>query len=225
MHPPVFRPVAEHALHVDFSETIDVEAHAAVLALDRSLAERPIAGQRETVPAYVSLLVEFEPLVTDHAAVAAALRARIGKGQAQARKATLHTIGVCYDPDLAPDLAEAAARLGISEEAVISAHLSGSYDVAMYGFAPGYAYLAGVPEPIRLPRRSVARRGVAAGSVIIAGPQCLVTTLAMPTGWWVIGRSPDRILDATSDRPFRFDIGDRVRFRRLSRTEFGTGRP
>lgn len=225
MGPPVFRPVAEHALHVDFSEVIDPEAQAAVLALDRSLADRPIPGQRETVPAYTSLLVTFDPLVTDHAAVASALRARIGAGPPERRAGALHTIGVCYDPDLAPDLAEAATRLGLDTEAVIAAHLSGTYDVAMYGFAPGYAYLAGVPASIRLPRRSVARRGVSAGSVIIAGPQCLVTTLTMPTGWWVIGRSPDRILDAASDRPFRFEIGDRVRFRRIARAQFEEGQP
>jgi inhibitor of KinA len=63
-------------------------------------------------------------------------------------------------------------------------------------------------------------RGVAAGSVIIAGPQCLVTTLTMPTGWWIIGRSPTRILTSDPARPFLFDVGDKVRFRRISRAEF-----
>jgi inhibitor of KinA len=96
----------------------------------------------------------------------------------------------------------------------------GDYGVFMYGFAPGYAYLAGVPECIQLPRKPEPVRGVAAGSVVIAGPQCLVTTLTMPTGWWIIGRSPTRILTAQEDRPFLFDVGDRVRFRRIGRGEF-----
>jgi inhibitor of KinA len=91
----------------------------------------------------------------------------------------------------------------------------------MYGFAPGYAYLAGVPEEIRLPRKQAAVRDISAGSVIIAGPQCLVTTLTMPTGWWIIGRSPTRILRGEDvNRPFLFDVGDRVRFRRISRDVF-----
>jgi inhibitor of KinA len=89
----------------------------------------------------------------------------------------------------------------------------------MYGFAPGYAYLAGVPDAIRLPRKPAPLRGIPAGSVIIAGPQSLVTTLTMPTGWWIIGHSPTRILSEDPERPFLFDVGDTVRFRRIVRTE------
>ena len=95
----------------------------------------------------------------------------------------------------------------------------------MYGFAPGYAYFAGVPEPLQLDRKPRPLRGIAAGSVMIAGPQCLVTTMIMPTGWWIIGRSPTRILTRilTGDtkRPFLFDVSDRVTFRRISPAEFG----
>ena len=59
-------------------------------------------------------------------------------------------------------------------------------------------------------------RGVASGSVIIAAGQCIVTTLTMPTGWWIIGHSPTVILDPQGARPFLFDVGDRVAFRRLA---------
>ena len=129
-------------------------------------------------------------------------------------------VSVCYDDDLAPDLPAVAAKIGASVEAVIEAHLSGAYSVFMYGFAPGYAYLAGVPPLIQIPRMPAAVRGVAAGSVVVAGPQCLVTTLTMPTGWWIIGRSPTRILGDDEDRPFLFDVDDRVTFKRISRAEF-----
>jgi inhibitor of KinA len=90
----------------------------------------------------------------------------------------------------------------------------------MYGFAPGYAYLAGVPEVLRMPRKPAAVRGIPAGSVLIAGQQCLVSTITMPTGWWVIGRSAARILTDDSARPFLFDVGDEVRFRRVTRAEY-----
>ena len=128
-----------------------------------------------------------------------------------------------YDDDLAPDLASVARMTGLSTETVINAHLAGDYAVFLYGFAPGYAYLGGVPKPIQLDRKPAAVRGVAAGSVIIAGPQCLVTTLTMPTGWWIIGRSPTQILTGDPERPFLFDVGDKVRFRRITRAEFASG--
>jgi inhibitor of KinA len=90
----------------------------------------------------------------------------------------------------------------------------------MYGFAPGYAYLASVPDAIQLPRKAAAVRDVPAGSLLIAGPQCLVTTLTMPSGWWNIGRSPTQILTKDESRPFLFNIGDHVRFRRIGHALF-----
>ena len=75
----------------------------------------------------------------------------------------------------------------------------------MYGFSPGYAYLTGVPSALHLPRKDAAVPAVPAGSVIIAGGQCLITALTMPTGWWIIGRSPLRVLRPKADRPFLFD--------------------
>ena len=66
----------------------------------------------------------------------------------------------------------------------------------MYGFAPGYAYLSGLPRRCGSTASPAPVRDVPAGSVIIAGGQCLITTLTMPTGWWIIGHStgphPDR---------------------------------
>lgn len=216
---PLFTPVAEHSLLAEFGERIDRAINDRVLALDRALAANPCAGFREAVPAYASLLIRFDPLETDHDAVEAHARALLDRPPAP-RKATPRDVLVCYDAALSPDLATVAAMTGLSEEAVIAAHLSGRYEVFMYGFAPGYAYLAGVPQALQLPRKPAAVRGVAAGSVLIAGPQCLVSTLTMPTGWWVIGRSPTRILTGQEDRPFLFDVGDAVTFRRIDRPEF-----
>ncbi|NBE06176.1 5-oxoprolinase subunit B family protein [Paragemmobacter ruber] len=215
MTPPRLTPVAERAVLVEFGTVVDAAVHAAVLALDRALGADPVPGQVEVVPAMVNLLVVFDPLVTDHAAVRAALASRLADLVPEAGQGAVHEVPVCYDGAFGRDLAAVAAQAGCSVEAVIAAHLAGEYHVAMYGFAPGYAYLTGVPEPIRLPRKPAPVRGVPAGSVIIAAGQCLVTTLTMPTGWWVIGRSPTPILTGDPARPFLFAVGDRVRFRRV----------
>ncbi|MTH33658.1 carboxyltransferase domain-containing protein [Paracoccus limosus] len=216
---PVFAPIAEHSLLVEFGDRIDDAIHARVLDLDRALALAPLPGLVETVPSYAALLIRFDPLCTDHAAVEAGARGLLDRPSATGPGTTREVL-VCYDQDLAPDLAEVARTAGMTPEAVIAAHLAGDYRVYMYGFAPGYAYMAGVPQPIRLPRKPAARRDVPAGSVLIAGPQCLVSTLTMPTGWWIIGRSPTRILTGDPQRPFLFDVGDRVRFRRIPRAVF-----
>ena len=210
---PIFRAVAEHGLLVEFGTRIDDATHAAVLALDRALAAKPFAGFAEAVPAYVNLLVRFDPMVTDHRAVEAALLVLIIATPPGSMQGERRVVDVVYD---GPDLDEVARRSGLSREAVIAAHLGGDYQVALYGFAPGYAYLSGVPKAIALPRKEAAVRGVAAGSVIIAAGQCIVTTLTMPTGWWIIGHSPTVILDPQGARPFLFDVGDPVAFRRVA---------
>jgi len=215
---PIFRPIAERAVLVEFGTALDQAAHDAVLRLDQALAAQPFAGFRESVPAFVNLLVEFDPMTTDHPTTIAHLRNLLSVHTKTRAANTQREVLVCYED--APDLDAVAQRTGLTPEAVINAHLSGDYAVFLYGFAPGYAYMGGVPEAIRLDRKPAPVRGVAAGSVIIAGAQCLITTLLMPTGWWIIGRSPTRILTTDPARPFLFDVGDRVRFRRISRAEY-----
>jgi inhibitor of KinA len=217
---PRFRAVADHALLVEFGERVRVEAHDQVLNLDAALLRSPFLGFTEAVPAYASLLVGFDLLLTDHAAVESAIAALLATAEKASRAGANREVLVCYDDGLGPDLPVIASKIGTAVESVIEAHLSGAYSVFMYGFAPGYAYLAGVPPLIQLPRKPAAVRGVAADSVVIAGPQCLVTTLTMPTGWWIIGRSPTRILSDSEDRPFLFDVDDRVAFKRINRAEF-----
>ena len=178
-------------------------------------------GFVESVPATTSLLVRFDPVHSVHATVGAALRALLDAPLEQGlRPPRVHVVDVCYDGDLAPDLADVARQCAMSTEAVVNAHLGAECQVQMYGFAPGYAYLSGLPAPLHLPRKAAAKRDVPKGSVLIAGSQCLVSTLTMPTGWWIIGRSPTAILTGDESRPFLFDVGDRVTFRRISRDEY-----
>lgn len=220
---PRFRAVADQAILVEFSDFIHDDSHAQVLSLDAKLAQFPCVGFTEAVPAYVSLLVAFDAMLTDHEAIERALRSLISGPTQPAKQGILRDIEVCYDIDIAPDLVAVAQQTGLDPKAVITAHLAQTYHVVMYGFAPGYAYLGGLPPTLHLPRKASARRGVPAGSVIIAGAQCLITTLTMPTGWWIIGRSPTHILLDDPARPFLFDVGDTVRFKRIDRAAFDAG--
>lgn len=220
MRQPRFTPVADHALLVSFGEVIGDETSAAVMALDRALARSPCAGFIECVPAMVSLLVDFDPLLTDHEQVRVHVQALLTEPPPVRATGRVHAVEVCYDSDFAPDLPAVAQASGLSVDEVIERHAQSILTVRMYGFAPGFAYLSGVPAEIQVPRKPAATRGIPAGSVLTAGPQCLVTTLVMPTGWSVIGRSPTRILDPDSPAPFLFEVGDTVRFVRIDRARY-----
>ena len=217
MQLPRFRPVADHALLVELADELSDDVNRAVIALDSAIADAGIDGVGEVIPAMVNLMVTFDPLETDHAAVERAIGSLFPIGQSASANAARHVVDVCYGDEFGPDLSAVAKACGMSSDAVINAHVSADYRVCMYGFAPGYAYLSGVPEIIRVPRKSAPVRDIRAGSILIAGPQCLATTLIMPTGWSIIGYTPTRILRSDPVRPFLFDVGDTVTFRRIGR--------
>lgn len=207
--------MADSGLLVTFAEDISEEVHARIVSFDKAIASASPLGLIEVVPALINVMVTFDPIVTDHVELEAALRVVLSNTKPHSQLTKSRTVKVCYDESLGFDLQAVAEASGLSEDAVINAHLAGDYKVLMYGFAPGYAYMTGVAAVIQVPRKLAAVRDIPAGCVMIAGAQCLVTTLKMPTGWSVIGQSPTKILIDEPDRPFLFDVGDQVSFERI----------
>ena len=217
---PRLIPVADCGLLVEFGATIDPVVNKRVADFDRALTAKGFAGFTESIPSWSAVLIGFDPLITDHAEVQTLAEHLIATLQQTDIKPKKHEVLVCYDDDLAPDLPIFAERTGLSREEVIKAHLSGLYTVGMMGFAPGYAYLDGLPVSIRQPRKSAPVRGVPKGSIMLAGSQCIVSTVTMPSGWWCIGRSPTRILQPEHNPPVLFDMGDEIYFTRIDRAVY-----
>jgi inhibitor of KinA len=216
--------VGDRAVLVDFGRETGEATLDRVLALDASLAAAGTHGLVELVPAMTSLLVVFDPLVTDHDRIATAVRRAVAAtDDASDRPISAHrnhhVVDVCYEGAFAPDLGSAASLLDVAPSDIAAVHRSGRYRVAMYGFAPGYAYLFGTPAMIDLPRRVTPGPPVPAGSVIVTGRQCLVIPVAMSTGWYAIGRTSLQVFVDDPDRPFRFDVGDTVEFRAIDAAE------
>lgn len=211
---PSIVPVADHAVLVVFDDEIDETTLARIHALDAALSRDSPSGMIEIVPALTSLLIEFDPVVTDHAAIAAAVLANLD-APTRPSPGVNHIIDVCYEGDHGPDLGAAAEGSGVDEATVVQIHLSGRYTVGMYGFAPGFAYLYGTPAAIRLPRNPTPGPLRPAGSVIIAGQQCMIIPTALSTGWFAIGMSPVPMHTDDPARPFLFDVGDTITFRRI----------
>ncbi len=216
---PTFKPVADYAVLIEFGTKVDDALNRKVVALDKAIAAARITGVVETVPALVNLLVVFDPLATTHTNVQAAVTTLFPLGPTDDVETTAHSVPVCYDTELSPDLINVAKAVDMSIEAVIAAHMSANLRVSMYGFAPGFAYLSGLPDAIQVPRKPSATRGVQTGRVMIAGPQCLITTVVMPTGWSIIGRTAVQVMQDDPDNPFLFNVGDSVTFERIRRED------
>ncbi|MEJ2855340.1 MULTISPECIES: 5-oxoprolinase subunit PxpB [unclassified Saccharothrix] len=118
-------------------------------------------------------------------------------------------IPVVYD---GPDLGLVAETAGVEPDEVVRLHTSASYSVAFCGFAPGFAYLVGLPEPLRQARLDSPRTKVPAGSVGVAGEYTAAYPRATPGGWRLIGRTDAPLFDPRRDPAALLQPGDRVRF-------------
>lgn len=219
MSAPILRPIADCAVLVEFGQDIDDDIHARAVAFDAALENAEIKGMRERVPTYTAVYVGYDPLITDFDEMSAALEPFLNTGAKAASEGKIWEIPTCYEPQFAPDKAEVEDLLKMPFDQIVAHQSSASYKVYMYGFAPGYAYLGGVPKPIHIPRKQGPVMGVETRTVMIAGPQALITTVTLPSGWWRIGRAAKSPLQDDPDRPFLFDVGDTVKFTPVSADE------
>jgi KipI family sensor histidine kinase inhibitor len=119
-------------------------------------------------------------------------------------------IPVMYD---GPDFDEVLARTGLTREALVELHTGTTLTAAFCGFAPGFAYLAGLPARLHVPRRATPRTQVAAGAVGLAGEFTGVYPRASPGGWQIIGHALLPVWDPRREPPNLLAPGTRVRFK------------
>ncbi|KQT90405.1 5-oxoprolinase subunit PxpB [Methylobacterium sp. Leaf466] len=200
------------AFTITFGDSIDDALTSRVLALDGLLKEVALPGLVEVVPTYRSLTVHLDPIAVDPARLAADVLALAGRCTTASRPTRIWRIPVVYGGAFGVDLDAVAQRHGLTPEAVIACHASGDYRVAMLGFLPGYAYLSGLDPRLALPRRENPRSATPAGTISIGGAQALVASIAAPSGWHLLGRTPVRTFRPEADPIFLFEPGDRVRF-------------
>lgn len=210
----------ECAVTVEFGDRIDAALAGRVLALDAALAADPPEGLCETVPTYRSLMLHYDPLVLPRAALVSAVAAALERPAPPRAEGRHWRLPACYDPALAEDLGHVAAATGLTPGAVVRLHAGAEFRVAMYGFAPGWAYLSGLPTALTLPRRASPRDRIPGGSLIVAGGLAIVAALPMPSGWHILGRTPVRLFDPGRDPAFLIAPGDRLSFEAVDLAAF-----
>jgi KipI family sensor histidine kinase inhibitor len=217
---PLYLAAGESALVVEFGATIDPNIHDCVLALDAAVQRANIDGVTETVPTYRSLMIHFEPRRVSAETLIAALASLDATAKPERTRVHRWHIPACYDPPHDEDITEVAAFLNMPRAKIIDLHQGARYRVYMYGFAPGFIFLGGLPPELTIPRRAVPRAPAPPGSLLIAAGQALIASCAMPTGWYAIGRTPVKVFDPKRTQIFLAGIGDEICFERIDGDTF-----
>jgi KipI family sensor histidine kinase inhibitor len=218
---PSFILASDRSLLVSLGASISLEVHRCVVALTRSFETNHLAGVSNIHPAYCSVLIVFDPLVTDHDAIQSAVSVRLADlNHEPSPEPRTMELPVCYGGDHGPDLIDLAVHLGLTPERIVELHSSAEYTACFIGFVPGFAYLGGLPRQIEAPRLHTPRQKVPSGSVGIAGAQTGVYPFETPGGWRLIGRTPASIFLAGRNPMSLIQLGDRVRFVSIKPDEY-----
>ena len=216
--------IAELVVHADGQSRLAMpgpEASHRTLALARYARKRlgPVAV--DIVPAYRSLLIEYDPDLMTFEHVRTAIEGdRATEPEPGDEPARTVTIPVLYGGESGPDLSEVADHTGMTVDDVIARHADGGYRVAFLGFSPGYAYLQGLPPELATPRLGTPRPRVPVGSVAIGGAQTGIYPQATPGGWRLIGRTPVAMFDPARSPGALLGPGDRIVFRPIGQQEY-----
>jgi len=213
----------DKGLLIEFGNEISEEVNRKVRSMCLAIGKSGINGIIDMIPAYRSLLVNYNPLEIDLDTLVERLREIEGNlDNMMLPEPRIIELPTLYGGEYGEDLSFVAEHNGISEAEVIRLHSSVDYLVYMLGFTPGFPYLGGIHEKLEAPRLKEPRIKIPAGSVGIAGRQTGVYPTESPGGWRIIGRTPVKLYDPDIDPPVILRAGDYIRFVPIGEEEYHT---
>ncbi len=238
LHYSIF-PLGDSAVTIDLGNCIDDQYNTKALAIYDQLQMRRFPGLTDIIVSYSSVSLFYDPVIvcpdrtacpsgafgivkrlleeiwtvvqSDSLVGSSASLSGTSVVSVAPPKGHFFRIPVCYEGEYGPDLEWVAREKGLDPGDVIRLHSEVEYRVFMIGFLPGFPYLGRTDTRLQIGRKAQPVQ-VTAGGVGIAGFQTGIYTLSSPGGWQIIGRTPVRLFDASTDPPVRLQAGDRVQF-------------
>lgn len=209
---------------VQFADRLSEPANRAALAFRAAVERAGWPAVEETSTALVSTSLRFDPLGTPHGVMRAEVEALLATqdwyAAALPEGRRLWRVPTVFGTDLAPQLAEAAARAGLSPQEAVRQIAETRLRVQTIGFAPGQPYLGELPPVFDIPRQTALTPQVPEGAVVVAIRQIVLFSVTTPTGWRHIGQTRFRLFRPDNDQPFVLRPGDEVCFEPISTEDY-----
>ena len=204
---------------VNFKQEISSKINAQVIGLSNALEPRDVV--KFVVPSYCSLVVGFDPSVTEISTIKELVEATFNSLKSEKKEGARHfRLPISYDEIFALDMQEIQKISGLSTAEIIELHCSRRYRVFGVGFLPGFPYLGKVVKKLACPRRLEPRLSVPSRSVGIAGRQTGIYPADTPGGWQIIGRTPIPVFRPLDENPFLLQPGDHVSFEPITEKDY-----
>lgn len=216
-----FRTAGDRGFLVEYGDVIDPDVNSKVRSMAIVMEDNPPAGVTEIIPTYRSLLIIYDPSITQPAKLKKnldTLEDRLGEISIPPPRTV--ELPVCYGAEFGPDIDTVADTNKLAVEEVIELHCEPEYLIYMVGFTPGFPFLGGLSEKLHTPRLETPRTLVPEGSVGIANNQTGIYPIASPGGWQLIGRTPLKLFAPWRPKPFLYQAGDRLKFKSISAEEY-----
>ena len=195
------QPYGPNAVLITFADRLGEDAFARGRAIAQQLEQNPLPGLIEYVPAFTTMLLEFNGPVPDlsfldHIRVI------------DVPVSPIREIPVIYN---GPDLERVAEHNQLTVAEVCERHAAVICKVYMLGFSPGFPYLGDLDPRLHTPRLATPRTRVPAGSVAIGGQHTGIYPSETPGGWNIVGHTPIKLFNP-AEMSFLLNAGDQIRF-------------
>lgn len=201
---------------VRFADRMDDAANRAALAFRAGVEAEAWEGVEETATSLGSVFLRFDPLRTDHRALAERLEGLLARrdwySEALPAGRRLWHIPALFGGPEAPQLDEAASLAGLTPDAAVAELTARPVRVLTIGFAPGLPYMGPLPPHWDIPRQTALTPTLPAGAVVVAVRQVIIFPTATPTGWRHVGQTGFRGFRPDAATPFPLRAGDEVQF-------------
>ena len=236
---PVFRPLGDRYLAVEFGDEANLLLNFRVMALQQALEAEAIDGILELIPSLRELGIVFDIERTTHRRLEEAIKPLLPHVRDPKTLRSRHVrLPVWYDD---PWSAETARRFKVEKnidfvarinnmtiEQVIETHTASDHWVVCVGFTPG-CYASRVLDPskgITAPKYKVPRSFSPARAIAVAGFLTGPYPVASPGGYQLIGRLAVNLYEPIPrNKDFPEDgvllrTGDRLRYVSVSPLEY-----
>lgn len=218
---PRINRLGAQAILLQWDFEISPENLKFLLSVKKYIAQNVVKQEVEITNTYNSLLINYvssiESVYSDFERLKALDFQSI---PVEAVASKLYRVPVCYDAEFGLDLELLAKEKSLTIDELIRLHTAPEYTLYFIGFLPGFLYLGGMDERLKMPRKSEPRASVLKGAVGIAENQTGIYPNSSPAGWQIIGNCPVALFDPKSDPPCPFAAGDRIQFYSISKAKY-----